>query len=151
MKKFSAKEAFNHRRPLGKRNKAMGVRKRIAALRPFVQCIRTHLSVVSGVTIHVPAFRAAPPKLHAVYAKNPIFMAFLRALLHVLDFTPDNDKISFICDDEEETAISFYRLYRKVQKIWPGARGKLAALSFADDSVPRARKEETLSSAQLLD
>ena len=133
MKEFSVKSAFNHRRPLGNRNKALGVRARVAALKPFVQCIRTHLSVVSGVAIDVVAFKAAPPKLQAAYTKDPIIMAFLRALIYVLDFTPKNDKVSFICDDDEAQAWNFYQLYRRVKKIWPGARKKLAALSFADD------------------
>jgi len=135
MREFTAKNAFNYRRPLGTRNKAIGVKKRIAALRPFVQCIRTGLSAVTGVTVDVPAFNGLPSKVHEVYARDPIFMAFLRALLHVLDFAPQNDRISFICDDEEQMAIPFYRLFRKVKKIWPGARKKLAAISFADDSV----------------
>ncbi len=62
-------------------------------------------------------------------------MAFMRALLYVLDFTPPKDKISFICDDEEQMALPFYRMYRRIKKIWPGAKEKLAAISFVDSSV----------------
>jgi hypothetical protein len=132
IEEFSAKEAFNHRRRLGKRNSALGVRKRIAALRPFIQCIRNNLLVATGVTIDVPAFGQMPSHLFQIYGKNPALMAFLRSLVYVLDFTPPNDKISFICDDEEEMALPFYHLYRRVIKIWPGAKDKLAAISFVD-------------------
>jgi hypothetical protein len=50
IKEFSAKDAFNPRRPLGKKNSAIGVRKRTTALRPFIQCIRNNLLVVTGAS-----------------------------------------------------------------------------------------------------
>jgi integrase len=62
-------------------------------------------------------------------------MAFLRSLLYILDFTPTKDKISFICDDEEQMALPFYQMYRKIQRIWPGARDRQAAISFVDSRV----------------
>ncbi len=135
IKEFSAKDAFNPRRPLGKKNSAIGVRKRTGALRPFIRCIRNNLLVVTGVTVDVPAFNELPSHLYQIYGKDPAFMAFMRALLYVLDFTPPKDKISFICDDEEQMALPFYRMYRRIKKIWPGAKEKLAAISFVDSSV----------------
>jgi hypothetical protein len=135
IKEFSAKHAFNPRRPLGKKNSAIGVRKRIAALRPFIQCIRNNLLVVTGVTVDVPAFNELPSHLYQIYGKDPAFMAFMRTLLYVLDFTPHKEKISFICDDEEQMALPFYRMYRRIKKMWPGAKEKLAAISFVDSSV----------------
>ena len=109
--------------------------KRIAALRPFVQCIRNNLLIVTGVTVDVPAFNDLPSHLYQIYGKDPAFMAFLRSLLYILDFTPTKDKISFICDDEEQMALPFYQMYRKIQRIWPGARDKQAAISFVDSRV----------------
>jgi len=38
-----------------------------------------------------------------------------------------------ICDDDEGTALPFYRLYRRVKKVWPEARRKFAGISFVDD------------------
>src|SRR5207302_6570599 len=54
-------------------------------------------------------------------------------MLHLVDYTPARDKISFVCDEDEGTALPFYRLYRRVKKVWPKARNRMAGISFADD------------------
>jgi hypothetical protein len=55
--------------------------------------------------------------------------------LKVAEFTPERDKISFICDDEEQVAFHIYRLYRRIKTVYPGARKKLVGITFADDRV----------------
>src|SRR5882762_1863254 len=135
LKEISGKTAFNHRHPFGSRNSAVGVRKRTIALRPFIQCIRNNLLSVTGVTVDVPTFKKLPSHFYQFYGNDPVFMAFARGLLHLLEFTPENDKISFICDDEEQMALPFYHLYRKIRKVWPPAKKKLVGISFVDDSV----------------
>lgn len=130
---LSAKDVLNANRPLSKKNPDVGVEKRIRALLPFIQCVRKELLVVTGVAISVPAFKRLPSHFYKFFGTDPIYMAFARAMLHVVSFTPKNDKVSFICDDEESVALDFYRLYRRIKKVWPNARKKLAGISFVDD------------------
>lgn len=132
---FSAKDAFNPRRPLSQKNPRVGVKERNEDLTPFIACIRRHLSVVTGVTVDVRAFKNLPSHFFQTYGDDPVFMAFARALLKVVEFTPDKDKISFICDDEEKVAFPIYRLYRRIKTVYPAARQKLVGITFADDRV----------------
>jgi hypothetical protein len=133
LKELSAKRILNANRPLSSKNQDVGVKNRIGALLPFIHSIRKDLLVVTGVAISVPAFKKLPSHFYKFFGPNPIYMAFARAMLHVVEFTPSNDKISFICDDEEQIAWEFYRLYRRIKKVWPNARKKLAGISFVDD------------------
>ncbi|HEX6505090.1 MAG TPA: DUF3800 domain-containing protein [Terriglobales bacterium] len=119
--------------PFGKKNEALGVDNRIAALLPFIACIRKHLQVITGLAFDAKSFRNLPPHLFDAMGGDPNYTAFMRALLRVLSFTHDGDHISVICDDEESTAWTFYKLYRRIKLIWPGARKKLVALTFGDD------------------
>jgi hypothetical protein len=59
--------------------------------------------------------------------------AFTRSLLAVLEVTDTEDKISLICDDEEEAAWPMYQLFRKVKIMYPDAHEKLRSITFADD------------------
>lgn len=127
--------AFKHHVPLGSKNKRLGISGRIEDLLPFVACIRRHLQVVTGVTVDVRAFGKLPEQYFQTYGRDPVYVAFARSLLKVIDFTPDHDKISFTCDDDEETATTLFRLYRRVKNVIPDARKKLAAITFADDKV----------------
>jgi hypothetical protein len=132
---LTAKDALNARRPLSQKNTRVGVNERNQDLSPFLACIRKHLSVVTGVTIDVRAFKTLPSHFFQTYGDDPAFMAFARALLKVVEFTPGQDKISFICDDEEKLAFPMYRLYRRIKTVYPAARNKLVGITFADDRV----------------
>ncbi len=57
-------------------------------------CIRKHLSVVTGVTIDVRAFKKLPSHFFQTYGNDPVFVVSARALLKVLEFKRDRDKIS---------------------------------------------------------
>lgn len=129
---LSAKTAFNASRPLSDRNKRLGLENRIEDLAPFINCIRKHLQVVTGVAIDVQAFKKLPTNFFEVYGDNPEYAAFARSLLKIVDFA-GRDKIVFICDDDEEVAPLFYKLYRRIRKILSRARHGLVALTFADD------------------
>jgi hypothetical protein len=64
---------------------------------------------------------------------DPFFTAFLRMLIEVLNLTHPNDRLTFICDDDEQMALPMYKLYRRVKLVDPDARSKLKGLCFADD------------------
>lgn len=127
------KEALQSHRPLSAKNPALGVENRIASLVPFIDCIRKHLMVITGLAIDARAYAAMPSHYLQAMGDNPCFTAFTRTLLAVLEITDTQDKISLICDDEEEAAGPMYQLYRKVKILYPDAREKLRAITFADD------------------
>jgi Protein of unknown function (DUF3800) len=133
LKDLKASTVFNIAKPLSERNKSTGIRKRIQDLLPFVSCIRKHLQVVAGITVDADAYKKMPSHFFSTYDTDPSFMAFARTMLHLVEYTPPGDRISFVCDEDEATALPFYRLYRRVKKVWPKARNRMAGISFADD------------------
>jgi hypothetical protein len=134
LQEFSCKKVFNAKRPLSKKNSDTGVDKRIEDLLPFVLCIRKYLQVITGLAFDAKSFRELRSHLFQALGTDPSYTAFLRALMRILEFTPSGDRIVLVCDDEESTAWTFYKLYRRVKKVWPEAKTKLVALSFGDDS-----------------
>jgi hypothetical protein len=64
---------------------------------------------------------------------DPCYVAFAREILQITDFCGEKDGLSLICDEDEETAPNFYKLYRRIKKVWPKAKDKLAGITFADD------------------
>lgn len=130
---FSGKDFLNHNRPLSEKNPCLGVDARTDALLAFVACIRKHLQVIVGMATDTKAFKELPPHFFRVFGNNPSFMTFVRNMMHIAEFTPDRSKIFMFCDDDEETALHFYRLYRRVKKVWPECRRKLGGIAFVDD------------------
>jgi hypothetical protein len=149
LKYLTAKTVLKYHVPLSEKNPALGLDARTEALLPFVSCIRKHLQVVIGCAVDVRYFKKLPPHFFQVYGNDPSYLAFVRAVTQIDDFTPSKEKISLICDEDEETAIPFYRLYRRVKKVLPSARKKLAAISFADDKVMFALQAADLVSSLL--
>src|SRR6266704_1167141 len=98
LKELSAKKVLNANRPLSDKVDAIGVRNRTDALLPFVTCIRKHLQVVSGIAIDVRTFKKLPSHFFQFFGTDPIYMAFARSVLQVVEFTPEQDRISLICD-----------------------------------------------------
>jgi hypothetical protein len=133
LRMISAKNAFNPRKPLSHKCPNLGIENRTEALMPFFDCIRKNIQVVTGMAIDVKAYKKLPSHYFKMLGDQPIYTAFLRAVLRVLEFTPDHDKISITCDDEEQTALAFYRLYRRIKKVWPHAKQQLICLGFGDD------------------
>ena len=129
---LTAKDALNARIRLSEKNPALGIDNRIAALLPFIASVRKHLEAVTGVAIDVAAFKALPSHYFQVLGDNPFFTGFLRAILELLRLVGEQDRITLICDDEEQMALPMYKLYRRVKLIDHQAREKLAAISFAD-------------------
>jgi len=133
LKDFHTNQALRHHVPLSKKVDALGVEKRTDALLPFIACIRKYLGMAIGCWVDVKAFNSLPRKFFRVFGSDPSYMAFVRTMMQVIDFTPERDGLVMVCDEDEETALEFYRLYRRVKKVLPGARNKLNAISFCDD------------------
>jgi hypothetical protein len=135
MRSFHANKALKHHVPLGTKTAAIGLKARIDSLLPFIHCIRMYLAVAVGCWIDVKAFKSLPSHFFQVFGHDPAYMAFVRTILILSDFTPDRDGTVLVCDEDEETALAFYRLYRRVKKVVPEIKRKLAAISFGDDDA----------------
>lgn len=133
LKDLSGKHVLRHAYPLSPKNPALGVASRISTLLPFIACIRKHLQVISAVALDAEAFKQLPARVLKIYGTDPAFMAFVRAIMYVAEFTPAWDRTGLVCDEDEATALPFYMLYRKVKKVWPPARKSLAGISFVND------------------
>ena len=133
IKVLSGKDALNHKRPLSQKNPCLGVGARTEALGSFIACIRKNLQVITGLATDVQAFKKLPAHFFQIFGNNPSYMTFVRTAMHVMEFCPDRSKVTMICDDDEETAIPFYGLYRRLKKVWPDARRKLGGIAFVDD------------------
>lgn len=133
LKCLTMKEALNANRPLSEKNPALGFDARVEALLPFIGCMRKHLQVIVGIALDVDAFKKLPSHYHQFLGDDPFFTAFLRMLIEALNLTHPNDRLTFICDDDEQMALPMYKLYRRVKLVDPDARSKLKGLCFADD------------------
>src|SRR5882724_3446311 len=61
---LTMKEVLRHDRPLSPKKPALGVEARTAALLPFIECIRRHLWIVTGIALDVKAFESLPSHCH---------------------------------------------------------------------------------------
>lgn len=130
---ISGKKVLNHHIPLSQKRPCLGIEERTDALLSFIRCMRRHVQLITGLATDAHEFKKLPSHFFEVYGNDPIFMTFVRTVMHVTEFTPDRSKISMICDDDEGTALHFFRLYRRVKKVWPDAKRKFGGISFVDD------------------
>jgi Protein of unknown function (DUF3800) len=126
-------EALKLRRPLSAVVSACDLQQRIEVLRAFILCIRKYLQMVMGVAIDVREYAALPDEYRGIWGNNPIYTAFARGILEIVRESPQDGLILLYCDDEEETALPFYKLYRKIKNQYADARLKLRGISFVDD------------------
>ena len=108
---------------------------RIDTLKPFADCIRKHFEYGIATAIDVAAFKAMSKaaKKQLGNAENAHYVAFLQGMMGFLHHLRPEDRISFICDDDEETAFNCYQFYRRARKVYPPANDHFVAISFADD------------------
>jgi hypothetical protein len=130
---LTMKEALKHHRNLSDKNPALGPDKRIEALLPFVHCIRKNLQIMRCFSVNAEAFRKLPQHYREALFNDPVYLAFLLTVIKVIDDMPGDGIISFICDDEEQTALPMYDLYRKIKRLRPEFRSKMRGISFVDD------------------
>src|SRR5438876_7324139 len=83
---LSAKDSFNWNKPLSAKNSRTGIKERTEDLLPFIACIRKHLQLVTGIAVDVAAYKQLPQRFHESYDRDPIYMAFARALLKATEF-----------------------------------------------------------------
>jgi len=129
------KSALNPRRKLSSRVGAHTPKERADFLMPFVNVIREHLDIGVVVAVDVKEYQRLPKKMRSELGSvdDPIYAAFLHALLTVSGSLRDGDHLGFVCDDEESTAEPCYKMYRKAIKRSVVARKAMSSLTFAND------------------
>jgi len=129
------KRASEYTRGLSGKIPKQAVDERIEALKPFADCINNHLEIGLIQAWDVKGFNAlsesARRKLGG--AADPYYTAFIRGLMEIVDYVHEDDRISVVCDDDEETALDCYRHYRGVRKVHPAIRQRTVSLTFAND------------------
>jgi len=135
MRGLTMKKALRPTVGLSKVIRPESIPQRIESLKPFADCIRENLELGVATAIDVDGYAdlSVEAKKRLGGSDNPHYMAFLCGIVAVTSYVSKDDRISLICDDDEETAWNCYKFYRRVRKIEPGARQRLVALSFADD------------------
>ena len=136
MEYLTMKRAFKPTVPLSRVIRKQSFAERIDVLKPFADCIRKHLEFGIATSLDVAAFRNISPraKKNLGGSENPHYIVFLSGIMAALRHLRQDDKMSLICDDDEETALDCYKFYRRVRKIDERCRRHFVSLSFADDS-----------------
>jgi len=108
---------------------------RIKALTPFADCINEHLECGLIQALDVKGFKSLTVAAKAGVGSpdDPHYLAFARGILEIVNYASDDDKVSLICDDDENTAWGCYAHYRAIRKAHEGVKEKIVSLSFSND------------------
>jgi hypothetical protein len=151
---LTMKRALEYHRRLSPSIPKQTPAERIEVLKQFSSCIRNHLELGVAIAIDVPGYAALSPNARRSIgnSKDPHYFSFMRALTQTAEYAQGDDKVSFICDDGEETALNCYKFYRIIRKLEPEWKKRLVALSFADDEhFPALQAADMLSSLMRLE
>lgn len=146
---LTMKRAFKANAPLSPRIRKQSFAERIEALKPFADCIRKHFEYGIAAAVDVAAYKALSrgAKKQLGGSDNPHYLAFLQGMLGFVKHLRSDDRISFICDDDEETAWNCYLFYRRVKRVFPQYRKHFISISFAEDqSFPALQAADLFSS-----
>jgi hypothetical protein len=141
--------AFKANVPLSLIIRKQSFAERIEILKPFADCIRKHFECGLATAIDVAAFKALSlgAKKQLGQIENPHYLAFTSAMAGFHHHLQSDDRVSFICDDDEQTAWNCYQFYRHIRKIDPFSKKHFISISFAEDqSFPALQAADLLSS-----
>jgi hypothetical protein len=146
---LTMKRALKAHTPLSPKIRKQSFAERIEALKPFADCIRKHFEYGIASAVDVAAFKDLSPgaKKQLGGIENPHYLAFLQGMMGFVHHIRSDDRISFICDDDEQTAWNCYQFYRRVRKLHAICRKHFSAISFAEDkSFPGLQAADLFSS-----
>ena len=106
----------------------------------FSAIIEQQKLISFGTVIDVKAFQSLNlPILRERTAGDPHYLAFettvLGALEKVLWGDPSSGTMGLIMDDDQEKAMSCYRLYRMIREHIPKAKERISGICFASDEL----------------
>jgi hypothetical protein len=144
---LTMKEAVRLQYRLSEKIAAHEPSQRVAALLPFLRCIRRHFHMIGGIAIDAKEYASVAEQHRKIWTDDPCYTAFARTVMQILADSPPDGIISLYCDDEEKTAWPFYQLYRKIKNQYPDARRKMKGITFADDRLSFALQGADLVSS----
>lgn len=130
-------QAGNSAIVLSSRIPAQTLSERISVLKPFADCINESLEVGLLQAWDVEGFNNLSPKAKSGLGnpKDPYYTAFARALIELEHYVQDDNYLSLICDDDEETAWKCYQHYRAIRIAHEDIRKKTVSLAFANSKA----------------
>ena len=134
---LSMKRALRRTRKLSPCIDVQSAAERTQALKPFAACIRKYFEIGVAIAIDVEAYSqlSALAKKKIGGSDDPFYLAFSCAVMAPSKRTLKEDRISIICDDDQQTALNCYKAYRQVKRKQADLDTKLVALTFANDEA----------------
>lgn len=132
-------EALRTTRKLSRVIPAQSAPERIESLKPFAKCIFENLELGIADAIDVEGYRRISPaaRKRIGNSDDPFYLAFSSGVMEAVRYVGNDDKVSIVCDDDEETALNCFRFYRRIRIVYHtekvDARRKLCSIAFADD------------------
>jgi Protein of unknown function (DUF3800) len=151
---LAMKRALRRKIPFSPTEPAKEREERNAVLRRFVECIRKHFELGVAVAVEVEAYKTwpYPSKKKIGGSDDPHYLSFMAAALGCAKFVANEDRLALVCDDEQATAINCYKFYQRMRVVDPEVKGKLVAITFADDEkFPALQAADLLASLFRLD
>jgi hypothetical protein len=109
---------------------------RIEALKPFAACLFESFEIGVALAVNVEAYTRTPQHIKkSIGGKDPFYFSFLNGVMLIARYVQDDDKISFVCDDDEGAAETCLKMYRKMKILDKEWKRKLSAITFANDHV----------------
>jgi hypothetical protein len=110
---------------------------RIAALKPFADCINESLEVGLLQAWDVEGFKNLSQRAKRGLGdpRDPYYTAFARALLELEHYVQDGDYLSLVCDDDAQTSWECYQHYRAIRIVHEDIKRKTVSLAFADSKA----------------
>ncbi len=134
MRSIKMAKAVRFTKPLGTREKAIGLENRKVVLSNFVECITDNLPVAIYVAADVSGFAALSESEKKAMGGEPHYLAFMRVLGEIVNFYKDpNVQLSVVCDDEQSYSPRCYAIMNQIRSKHSEFRRKIVSLCFADD------------------
>ena len=93
-------------------------KERMECLAPFAECVNQYFEVGVMMAIEIEAFNSLSEKARRSLGSpdDPYYVSFMRGSVHLVRYLQEDDRLSLICDDDLETALSCYGFYRAVRR-----------------------------------
>jgi hypothetical protein len=125
-------KAFHFAGPLSSKFPARGVDARRLVLNKYVAVIKKHVEFGVACAVDAAAFRSLTTEQQRKL-RNPHYAAFLCVIGELKDYVQDDDKISLMCDDEQQYSVECYKLFTSIRKQDREMRHKFISIGFGDD------------------
>jgi len=128
--------------------KAQSLEDRAELLKPFADCINDFLEFGILQAWDVAGFHSIPKtfRYQMGSVEDPYLLAFAYGLMRVAAHSKEDQKISIICDHDQEIALDCLKHFNGIRHADREYRSKLISMTFADDQFfPSLQAAESMS------